>query len=291
MLKEIARRLTANLRGGDLVRRFIGDKFGVALVSIRDTSGLTRALEKVRSVFRKPFGLDGEGVYVEANVGVALFPKDGEDPADLVRKAKLALSKAREAGIGSVAFFSEESEREITEVVLLKTSLRGALNRGEIVPYYQPVFRLSDLKLVGVEALARWRHPKLGTVSPTKFIPITEDAGLILELGQRILDRSTMELSSLLSEGYDLSLGVNFSMKQFLDERLSDRIEEALQTYRFPEDRFILEITESTAMKDPERTKKILTRIKQLGIKIAIDDFGTGYSSMNYLLEFDVDKK
>lgn len=190
-----------------------------------------------------------------------------------------------------MAFFSEESEREITEVVLLKTSLRDALNRGEIVPYYQPVFRLSDLKLVGVEALARWRHPKLGTVSPTKFIPIAEDTGLILELGQRILDRSTMELSSLLSEGYDLSLGVNFSMKQFLDERLSDRIEEVLQTYRFPEDRFILEITESTAMKDPERTKKILTRIKQLGIKIAIDDFGTGYSSMNYLLEFDVDKK
>ena len=290
VLREIGRRLSRTLRGGDIVSRFMADEFGLGLTGIRNLSGLNRAVEKVREAFREPIEVDGKEIYLEVNLGVSLFPRDGEGAEDLVRKAELALSDAREAGPGSVAFFSEEVEREITQMAILKASLREAIRNNEIVPYYQPVFRLSDLRLVGVEALARWEHPQMGTIPPSRFIPIAEDTGLILELGQSMLNQAVRDLSLLHSEGYLISLGVNFSMRQFMDEELPTRIEEVLRSHNFREESFILEITESTAMREPERTKEILGRMRELGVKVAIDDFGTGYSSMNYLLEFEVDK-
>ncbi len=222
---------------------------------------------------------------------MALFPKDDVRAEHLLRKAELALSRAKEIGIGAFAFYSEELEKETTEIAIIKSSLREAIKKNEIIPYYQPVFSLKDLKPVGVEALARWKHPELGLVSPMKFIPVAEETGLIVELGYCILNQAVRDISFLISEGFiDLFLGVNFSMKQFIEESLPYEIDRVLQAYGFPEENFLLEITESTAMKDPEKTKSILQKMREIGIKTAIDDFGTGYSSMNYLIEFDIDK-
>ena len=290
VLREVGRRLSRTLRDGDLVSRFMADEFGIALTGIKSTYGLNRALERIKETFSEPVKAGGREVYLEINLGVSLFPKDGDEAEDLVRKAELALSNARRMGPGQVAFFSEEVEREITEVATLKANLREAIRNKEIVPYYQPVFRLSDLRLVGVEALARWEHPRMGTIPPSKFIPVAEETGLILELGNCILDQSVRDISLLHSEGLKVFLGVNFSMKQFMDEALPEKIEEVFEAYHFERGKFVLEITESTAMSDPERTKDILLNMRELGVKVAIDDFGTGYSSMHYLLEFEVDK-
>ena len=290
VLKEIGRRLSRTLRSGDIISRFMADEFGIVLAGIKSISGLNRAVEKIKEAFREPVNVGGRDIYLEINMGISLFPRDGEVAEDLVRKAELALSSARRVGPGQISFFSEEVDREIAQMAVLKASLREAIKNNEIVPYYQPVFRLSDLKLVGVEALARWEHPEMGTLSPSQFIPVAEDTGLILDLGSCVLNQAVRDVSLLHSEGYPIFLGVNFSTKQFMDEELPSKIRDVLRSHNFKEDSFILEITESTAMSEPERTKEILYRMRELGIKVAIDDFGTGYSSMNYLLEFEVDK-
>ncbi len=290
VLKEIGRRLSRTLRSGDIISRFMADEFGIVLAGIKSISGLNRAVEKIKEAFREPVNVGGRDIYLEINMGISLFPKDGEVAEDLVRKAELALSSARRVGPGQISFFSEEVDREIAQMAVLKASLREAIKNNEIVPYYQPVFRLSDLKLVGVEALARWEHPEMGTLSPSQFIPVAEDTGLILDLGSCVLNQAVRDVSLLHSEGYPIFLGVNFSTKQFMDEELPSKIRDVLRSHNFKEDSFILEITESTAMSEPERTKEILYRLRELGVKVAIDDFGTGYSSMNYLLEFEVDK-
>ena len=288
VLKEIANRLLSNLRSGDIVGRFVADEFCIVLTGLKTFGDMLRALEKIRSSFEEPFEVEGRSVLLSVCIGVALFPRDGEDAAELIRKSEIALSKAEENGPGSVAIFSKDIEREIHHIVALKNSLKDALERGDIKPYYQPILNLRTLRPVGVEALARWEHPSLGPVSPEEFIHVAEDSGLIAELGKQILVRSVEEFFSLLSEGYNVSLGVNFSARQFMDRNLERDIKEVLNASRFPASSLVVEITESVLME--ERARRIIRKVKGLGVKVAIDDFGTGCSSMEYLLGFDVDK-
>jgi diguanylate cyclase (GGDEF)-like protein/PAS domain S-box-containing protein len=291
LLRTVGGRIVSRLRSGDLVSRFFADKFGIALLGIRDLRGLSRALDKLRSVFQKPFRLKGHEISVSAYTGVAIFPKDGTDPEDLIRKAEIALSRAREMGPSSVVVFSRDAEEELREIAVLREGLKEALSKDQIRVYYQPVLRLRDRKVVGMEALVRWDHPELGLLPPSRFIQVAEDTGHIVDLGYCVLARAVRDLAVLQSLGFrDLFVAVNFSMRQFLEERLTENIRELLDTYRVDPDSFVVEITESTAMRDPERTKTILEAMREVGMKIAIDDFGTGYSSMNYLIEFEVDK-
>ncbi|MDQ7038858.1 MAG: EAL domain-containing protein [Aquificota bacterium] len=291
VLKVLGNRLTSRLRQGDLVSRFFADKFGVALLGIKDMRGLSRALDKVRSVFQDPFSVNGTRVRVDAYMGVALFPRDGSDPQDLIRKAEIALSRARDTGPNTVVVFSKEAEKELKEIVVLREGLKDAVMKDQIRVFYQPVFRLKDKKLVGFEALVRWDHPDLGLLPPSRFIQIAEDTGQIIDLGYCVLARAVRDLSRIHSLGFeDLFVAVNFSTKQFLEEGLTEKIRDLLDAYRVKPENFVVEITETTAMEDPERTKAILRTMREIGIKVAIDDFGTGYSSMNYLIEFDVDK-
>ncbi len=290
ILREIGERLRNTLRSGDLIGRFFSDRFGVALAGIRNIGGVAKVVDKLKRIFEKPFLVEGESVYLRANIGVSLFPKDGADPVELLRKAEIALQRAKDIGPGTLSFFSEETERMLTTHFILMTSLREAIRRGEIVPYYQAVFNLKNMNVVGIEALARWLHSPLGPVPPLKFIPIAEESGLIVELSHLIMESSMRDLSLLRSKGYELFVGVNFSATQFLEENLHLVVEERLRKYGIPPESFVLEITESTAMREPERTKEVLLKLRDIGVKIAIDDFGTGYSSMSYLLEFDVDK-
>lgn len=291
VLKETARRLKGTLRSGDLVSRFFADEFGVALSGLKDVNSISRVVEKVREVFNQPFDIHGFQIYINADIGVSVYPKDDINAEGLIRKAELALSKARETGPGAVSFYSEEVETKVAQIAVLRNSLSRAISKGEIEVFYQPVVRLKDRKVVGIEALARWRHPNLGLVTPDKFIPVAEDTGLITEIGELVLKNSLRDLARLMADGFeDLTLAVNFSTKQFLDEDLTEKIKKFLKLQKVPPSHFILEITESTAMKDPARASEILHGAKKVGIKVAIDDFGTGYSSMNYLIEFEVDK-
>jgi EAL domain-containing protein (putative c-di-GMP-specific phosphodiesterase class I) len=194
-------------------------------------------------------------------------------------------------GEGGIAFFSEEIEKEITNIAFIKGSIKVALERGEIFNFYQPIINLRDERVVGIEALVRWKHPQMGLIPPSHFIPVAEESGLILDIGRFVLERAVADLKALDDSGLgNLNLAVNFSAKQFLSEGLVENISRELEKNSLSPDRFTLEITESLAMKEPKTTKRILKELKELGIKVAIDDFGTGYSSMNYLIEFDVDK-
>ncbi len=291
LLKEIAEKLSSVLRERDVLGRFFADEFGIILSGVKGYTGLIRVLEKIKSVFDQPFIIGDKYIYVNVCIGISVFPKDDSDAEHLLRKAELALSKAKELGAGSYAFFSSEAEREITEIAILRSLLKDAVRNGEIRVYYQPIFRLRDMKITGLEALARWEHSELGLISPAKFIPIAEEMGIIVEMGYCISDTAIRDLSLLHSEGYkNLYVSVNFSSKQFLEKDLIKRIENNLQVYEMIPESFIIEITESTAMKDPEKTKELFKELKRIGIRTAIDDFGTGYSSMSYLVEFDIDK-
>ncbi len=291
VIRSIAYRLVGNLRSGDVVSRFFSDEFGIILANIKDTSGLSKAIEKVQNSFKEPVKYGDMDIYMDANIGVAVFPKDGIEAEELVRKAELALSRTRDMGEGGVAFFSEEIEKEITTIAFIKGSIKNALERRELLTFYQPIVNLANGKVVGMEALVRWRHPDVGLIPPSHFIPVAEESGLILEIGNYVLSQSTSDLRKLIDEGIgDVFLAVNFSAKQFLAENLVEDIDAELKKKGIEPSLFVLEITESLAMKDPKTTKKILGELKSLGIKVAIDDFGTGYSSMNYLIEFDVDK-
>lgn len=290
VLKEVAHRLRNSLREGDIVGRFFADEFGIILTGIKRKRDLTIVLDKIRSVFNEPFKVNSHNFYLNANYGVALFPNDGTKAEELLGRAELALNASKNIGEGAVYFYSKEIELETVEEAVLRSSLREAIRGGEFILYYQPVLRLSDHRVVGVEALVRWNHPELGVLSPARFIPVAENTGLIIELGNFILDRALEDISKLHREGYDLFIGVNFSMKQFMDVKLVQKVKDALKKHSVAPESFLFEITESIAMRDPERTRDILSKLRNLGIKIAIDDFGTGYSSMNYLIEFDVDK-
>ena len=291
MLSEIAHRLVNKLRSGDVVSRFFSDEFGVILPNIKTATGLNKALEKIRASFDEPLKHGETNVLLKANMGVAVFPRDGRDAGTLLRKAELALSKAKDSENGGIHFFSKDLEERIATIVLIKSRLHESIQNGEIFPYYQPIVKLKESKPIGMEALVRWRHPELGLISPSRFIQIAEDSGLILEIGEFIVDKALSDLSALQKRGfYDMYVAVNFSTKQFLDENLPDKIRHNLNAHGVEPRHFLLEITESTAMKEPARTGEVLEELRKLGIQIAIDDFGTGYSSMNYLIEFDVDK-
>ena len=290
VLREVARRLKRILRESDIVGRFFADEFGIIVGGLRRKKDITVVVNKIRSIFDQPFTVNTHTVHLNANYGVSVYPTDGENAQDLLRKAELALRTSKEVGEGAVYFYSKDIEKETVEEAILRISLKDALERGEFILYYQPIFRLYDRKIIGVEALLRWQHPELGLISPVRFIPIAENTGLIVKLGYFVLDKALEDISKIRKKGYDLFVGINFSARQFSDEKLLSKIEKTLKKHRVKGGNLLFEITESTAMRDPEKSKEILRNLKDMGIKIAIDDFGTGYSSMNYLIEFDIDK-
>ena len=290
LLREVGKRLAKSLRSADIIGRFFANEFGIAVAGLRDTSTISRVVERVRELFKKPFSVSGYQIFVDANLGVAVFPRDDLSPDGLIRKAELALSKAKESGSGGVSYFSEDVEKRVVELAVIRTSLSDAIKTDQIDVFFQPVVRLIDREVVGIEALARWKHPKMGIVPPSRFIPVAEETGLIHELGDAVLKKALDYFVEIRKLKENLFIAVNFSMKQFLEGDIQSAIRRELERRALPPESFVLEITESTAMKDPERTISFLSSLRQMGIKVAIDDFGTGYSSMNYLIKLEVDK-
>jgi predicted signal transduction protein with EAL and GGDEF domain len=275
----------------DTVARIGGDEFTVILSQVKEADFISKVADKILQEIAKPIILKNKALYITGSLGIVIYPDDARDLGDLVKKADLAMYKAKENGRNNYQFYSEELQTRANKQLILISDLHRALDKKEFMVYYQPLMNLKDNKVVfGFEALARWNHPELGLVLPKDFIELAEKVGLIGLLGDFILENACGQYVRWQEAGFSgLQLAVNISTWQLYQENIGDRINHILKKTRMPADKLIFEITESALAKDPQKVLKILKQIKSYKIGLAIDDFGTGYSSLEYLHQFPVD--
>ncbi|MDQ3757952.1 MAG: bifunctional diguanylate cyclase/phosphodiesterase, partial [Actinomycetota bacterium] len=293
LLVEVGRRLRDTIRPSDTVARFGGDEFVVLLDEVASEEHALDVAARIGDLFSVPFLLSGREVSVSASVGVAVSTgRPGEDAETLVRDADAAMYRAKERGKARVEIFDDAIRMRAVRRLETEQALRRAVERGELELAYQPGVRIENGQVAAVEALARWRHPERGVISPMEFIPIAEETGLILRLGNWVLEQA-VALSSRLQwasePGHVMTVAVNLSARQLGDPGLVDRIRSLLRDHSLPPRGLSLEITESVLMEDAESARRMLSDLKDLGVYIAVDDFGTGYSSLAYLKRFPVD--
>ncbi|MBN9421343.1 MAG: EAL domain-containing protein [Candidatus Accumulibacter sp.] len=293
LLVESARRLRASLRGIDTVARYGGDEFVLILSDHASLNHAVNALERVKQAIAKPVLIDGHELRVDCSIGVSLYPEDGADLDTLLRHADIAMHHAKEQGKGQFQFFTDVLNTAAHERLALESSLRRAIDGGELSVVYQPKVDPYGTPC-GFEALVRWESPEFGSVSPVRFIPLAEETGMILPITDFVLRNACREAASwsargLCAEAGRLNVAVNLSARLFKDPQLPAQIAAVLAESGLPAQRLELEITESLLIGDVEQTVAALEALKALGVRIAIDDFGTGYSSLAYLKRFPVD--
>jgi len=287
LLKQVGERLRETLRNSDIIARLGGDEF-VVLIPEAGRDGLARVANKLIERLVQPYQLLGQSVIVTASVGVTVAPEDGGDAAQLMKNADMAMYRAKQRGRNNFQFFTAEMNDEVMRRILFEKELRQGLEEGQFVLHYQPQWALEQpLRMVGVEALVRWKHPQHGWVSPGEFIPLAEELGLIVPLGEWVIREACQQIAALQTD-VPLLVAVNLSLRQFRDPNLLSTIREALQHSGLPAHCLELEITESMVMDDEERVLKILQSMRELGVQLAIDDFGSGYSSLSYLKKLPV---
>ena len=290
LLKEVAARLNGCLRNSDTVSRLGGDEFTMILDNIAKPEDSVLVAEKIFSAFATPFRLEDHEVFVTSSVGITLYPADGETAEELLRNADTAMFHAKEKGRNNYQFFAEELNARMSERLSLKTGLRRALQRDEFLLHYQPRIDLATGRVACAEALIRWQHPEKGLISPAKFIPLAEDTGLIIPIGEWVLRTACAQNKSWQVVGLPpMRVSVNVSVRQFTQQNIVDVIRDILAETGLGPEFLELEITESVVMVNPEQAIKTLGELKGMGISIAIDDFGTGYSSLMNLKRLPVD--
>ncbi len=302
LLKEVAVRLTSSLRATDHVlrgdpavardgaARLGSDEFIVLASALSHVDDASKVARRVLSELARPIDLDGHEVVMTASIGIAIYPLDGYDVDTLLRNADTATAHAKERGRNNHQFFAESMNRAALATLTLENSLRKALERDQLAVHYQPKVDLVTGAIVGVEALLRWHHPELGMVSPARFIPLAEETGLIVPIGEWVLRTAAQQLAQWHASGYHaLSVAVNMSAKNFGDARLTDLIDAALAQSGLDPKFLEIEVTESMLMHDVKETVRILTWFRGKGIRVSVDDFGTGYSSLAYLRRFPLD--
>jgi diguanylate cyclase (GGDEF)-like protein len=287
MIRICGERLTALLRDTDVVARFGGDEFVLLLENLSATKDAEVLAEKVLACCAAPFVIEGRELHVSASVGVSLYPENGNDAEALLKNADTAMYRAKEKGRNTYRFYAAKMNARSTEQLMLESALRHAQERGELEMYYQPKMNLQSQHISGVEALMRWHHPLLGTISPTQFIPIAEETGLIVSMGKWALEQACADSRSWQQFGLPAVLvSVNLSPRQFESRTLIADIRAALEASGLEPALLELEITEGAVMANPDHATKLLRTIRDMGIGLAIDDFGTGYSSLSYLKHF-----
>jgi diguanylate cyclase (GGDEF)-like protein len=291
VLVEAARRITDAVRAGDTEARLGGDEFAVLLEQAAGVAEATAAAERMLAALRTPLRLGGVEVYCNASVGVAALDGNSWSADELLRNADVAMYRAKNVGKGCAVVFESAMYEELLDRLDLETDLRQLVQSGGIDVFFQPIVRLADEEVLGVEALARWAHPTRGFVPPETFIPLAETTGLILALGRQILVRSCAWAGQWRQEHPESSLfvSVNLSAAQLQDPELPDLVRETLAASGLGPGSLVLEITESVLMQDTALTMGQLRKLKELGVRLALDDFGTGYSSLSYLRRFPVD--
>ncbi len=282
LLKEIAVRLRECLRPSDLVARLGGDEFTILVEGTFDIAEVTRISSRILKKFSIPFDLRGHVVYSSASIGILHASRNHQASEDVMRDADTAMYQAKRAGKARHEIFDEKMHSAAKEILKLETDLRRAVERNEIDVYYQPIYSLETGAIECFESLARWHHPELGNVSPTKFIPLAEEIGLVDQLCAQVLERACREIGSLESD-VPYSVSVNLSCRQFTQNSLVQSIESTLAETGFLPSRLKLEITESVFFEHQDRAIVMLNQLKESGIEINIDDFGTGYSNLGYL--------
>ncbi|XBQ17222.1 MAG: EAL domain-containing protein [Oceanicaulis sp.] len=303
LLEAVGRRLREAARGWDLangdlgagpsmVARLGGDEFTLLMPRLRDPADAARLARRIIDAVRRPFEVSGHQVFLGVSTGVAVFPRDGSDPETLLRHADLAMAAAKRSGGNAVEFFESSMNQSAFERLVLENELREAVRDDQLVVFYQPKVRMTDGGLAGAEALVRWRHPTAGLLSPGAFIQAAEECGLIGEIGDWVLRRACREIKALADRGHATPVAVNVSAMQFESEDFAQTVLDALHESGLPPEMLELELTESTAMRDPERVIQQIDPLRKIGVTFAIDDFGTGHSSLSYLtrMPFDVFK-
>lgn len=286
LLKMIAERLGSLVRGSDVVARLGGDEFTILLDELSQGKDVFYITDRINEVLRHPFDLGGREIYIGASIGIVLRDKRYKTPDEMLRDADIAMYRAKAGGKGRYAVFNQDMHRQLSNRLSLESELRLALERGEFKVFYQPIVEIADNRLIGFEALVRWFHPERGQILPGEFIPVVEETGLIVPLGEWVLRESCRQVRQWQNEIPDrrnLTLSVNLSCKQFLQQDLAETVSNILDETGL-EARFLrLEITESHVMENSEMAITIMNRLRDIGIQMSIDDFGTGYSSLSYL--------
>lgn len=291
LLKIVAHRLNECIRKADTVARLGGDEFVVVLSTVTRIQDVTTIARKILDALSAPIALAGQEVFTSGSIGIALYPIDGEDEDALLRNADTAMYVAKERGRDAYQFYSEEMNLKAVERLTIENHLRSAFSLKQFSLYYQPQLDLSTGRMTGMEALLRWNHPERGLVSPEKFIPLAEESGLIIPLGEWVLRTACAQAKAWQDQGYPiLRLGVNLSARQFNQPGLATLVESILIETGLDPDCLELELTESVIMESAKDAILTLTDLRVRGIHLSIDDFGTGYSSLSYLKNFPIDR-
>jgi len=289
LLKATSERLLEKIRNVDTLARLGGDEFVIILNSLYDTDDVINIAEKIVGSFEEPFRLSNYEVNTTVSVGICTYPNDGVDVDSLMKAADAAMYKAKESGRNTYEFFEAELNYMAIKRHQLANELRQAIKNGELSIVFQPQFNIVENRMIGSEVLVRWKHPILGTISPSEFVPIAENTGLIKEIGTWVLDNTCKQIVECRRLGFDIRFSVNLSVLQFKQADLPEQIAQTLKKFKIPPRLLEVEITESMLMRDVTQAIDMLERFKEMQIRIAIDDFGTGYSSLSYLRRFPLD--
>lgn len=290
LLAEVARRLKDTLRAGDTVARLGGDEFALVLSDLAQVEDIGQIINKLLEAFTTSFRIGEYDVYAGLSLGITVFPVDGEDVSTLLRNADMAMYRAKAEGRGCARFFTHDLNNLMQDSLLLQTYLKHAVEAGELALHYQPQVNLRSGEISGVEALLRWSHVELGSVSPARFIPVAEACGLIVPIGAWVLATACKQIRAWQDAGTPMRVAVNLSAHQFRQHDLTQSVRDALEQSGASPALLELELTESAVMEEPEPAARLLNELAKLGITIAIDDFGTGYSSLAYLKVYSLHK-
>lgn len=289
LLLDVTHRLEEIFGKTDFLARIGGDEYAILVQNISDPSELEEKIELIHNAFVLPFTIATKEFFVTVSVGISIAPKDGKTTQSLLKNMNSAMYVAKERGRNTYCYFDNSINQKMLDKLELQSELRKAIEEDQFVVYYQAQMDLAKGKVVGFEALARWKHPTKGIVAPAYFIPLAEENGMIVEIGKKILKEACLQLKLWDQMGYhDLSMAVNFSARQFKDKNFLDMVYDIISETEVNPKQLEFEITESVALDDFEFTIDMINRLRLIGISFSLDDFGTGYSSLSYLKKLPV---
>lgn len=288
LLKEVANRLKTCIRSTDFITRQGGDEFVILLTDLNKAEQALPVLSKIQHAFERPIILEENELFVSCSIGVCLFPEDGESLEDILKHADLAMYQAKKAGGGGFKFFTSNMQSMIKNRLQLETHLRYAITENQFSLHYQPIIDSRTNQTVSAEALIRWDHPSMGRISPAEFIPLAEETGLIIQIGEWVIKEVCRQQKDWLSKDISVRVAINLSPLQFKSPNLIETIESSLLHYNIPSRMIKLEVTEGCLMDDIPASIELLSKFQEKGIDILVDDFGTGYSSLSYLQKLPI---
>lgn len=291
VLLEFSNRIKTKMKKSDTLARLGGDEFSILLNNITDLEDISKFVVDIMKVNNKPYIVDENTLYLGMSVGISIYPNDGKAATVLLKNADSAMHKVKQDGRNTYSFYDEAMTERVFEKVFLETALREALEKDELVVYFQPQMNATDNKVVGMEALVRWNHSTMGVLSPDKFIPLAEETGLIVALDRIVMHKAITQFSQWHKDGLKVGrLAMNLAMKQLEEDDFIEFIQSILEDKECIAEHIEFEVTESQIMSNPEKSIEILQKLSNLGIGISVDDFGTGYSSLAYLKRLPIRK-